>query len=134
MHHANIDPASIEIEDNDYDNILLPPLSTGMVEIMKETRSTQKIKASLQKVRTRKCKFCSFGERTDEKREIARNMFADDWKSFLEDAKVTDDDIDTIVDGISRVFICRAPEEVLLQDTQSREYLYNGSASCELVL
>ena len=31
------------------------------------------------------------------------NCYVDDWKSFLEDSKVTDDDIDVLVEGMTKL-------------------------------
>ena len=52
-----------------------------------------------------KHKSIALGSRDDKKHENARRMFTDNWKGFLEDANVTDEDIDKVINVISKVFV-----------------------------
>ena len=44
MHHSNMDPTAIGMEDIDYNDLPLSQLSTGMKEILRESKSAKKLR------------------------------------------------------------------------------------------
>ena len=105
LHLAGINPASIGMDNVDYDNIPLSQLSTGMNHLVGETSTAKKIKDGLKAVTAKRKKdHTNTGTITDNRRDFARKNFVENWKGFLDDSKVTDDDLDWLCEGLDSLF------------------------------
>ena len=105
LHHSRVDPARIGLDDVTYDDIPMSQLSTGMDQIIGETTTAKKIKDGLEKVRKRDNNHIADGNWISEcKKSEARKRFDEEWRSFFDDSKVTDLDIEEICVGIEKVF------------------------------
>lgn len=105
LHREGVDPKSIGYDDVDFDDIPSSQLSHGMHQIASITAAAQSLHEGLNASQKRasdgklKCDTRSY-----DLRETSRKVFADDWKSFIEDAKVTDQDIDDLTEKMTLVF------------------------------
>lgn len=102
---AGINPASIGMDNVDYDNIPLSQLSTGMNQLVEATSTAKKLKDGVKAVTAKRKKgHTNTGTVTDNKRKCARKHFMENWKGFLDDSKVTDDDVEWLCEGLESLF------------------------------
>ena len=82
LYHAGVDPSMIGMEDCDYDDIPQSQLSAGMKDIIVDTKAGEAMKASLKQSQKRKSSGHDENIISDSKKEEARKLFQEEWKSL----------------------------------------------------
>ena len=105
LKHAGVKPDSIGLDNVSYDDIPLSQLSHGMQEVIKESKTAAKIKKAIDDVsKKRKTTYSASSHRTDDTLDTERKHFADMWKDFGDDPRVTDRDIMELSERLKKGF------------------------------
>ena len=99
--------SDMEGEWNDVDNDFIDEMNmgVGMSEIVNLTPLALKLQADVENsAKKRGLEDDNRFTRTDLARSSARKKFHDQWKSFIDDPRVSDEDIDHLSDQLSAVF------------------------------